>query len=122
MFLVILCYFMLSLFCNSFIGSKQECDHQEEIIIQYSVNESLKDKKNRTQAPKVIQHASEQIRDENKASLYESEIAILKQKLKESDEKLKESEDKLKQSENAKSNLESLLATKKTTNSTDKII
>ena len=61
MFLVILCYFLLSLFCNSFLGSKQECDHQEEIIIQYSVNESLKVKKDKTQASKVIQHASEHV-------------------------------------------------------------
>ena len=67
----------------------------------------------KNQPAKVVQEANEQIREENKVNLLQSEIVILKQKLKESVSKLEETEKKLTLCENERVRLDDLLANKK---------
>ena len=78
-----------------FIGSKAECEEQENFVITYSMDQNVISKKNKSQTQKTVQDSTNEIREENRTSLLESEIAVLKEKLKETEIKLKESEVKI---------------------------
>ena len=73
----------MKFYLSSFKGTKAECDEQENFIVSYSVDKGVDSKKNKSQPLKSVQVTTNQIRDENRVNLLESEVFTLQEKLKE---------------------------------------